>query len=143
MAFIHVVDNDESFTWTPTDPSTGEPYESSFDLRIVSDDAVKDLRKKYTKQVFSKDDRKMVDRLDDVGYVGAVLDYAITGWRGIKAATTGEELPCTAAMKARLPERWKAEIFRLCAAKEAGDVVARADEEKKLSRLTSNGSATS
>jgi hypothetical protein len=35
-----------------------------------------------------------------------------------------------------LPEKWKAEIFRLCSAKEAGDVVAadKADQEKKALR---------
>lgn len=140
MAFITIVETDEAFPWQPIDEESGKPYESSFSLRIVPDDIDRDIRKKHTRPSFEKKTRRMVDKLDDASYIADVIDYAIVGWTGIKAATTGAELPCTADMKGRLPEKWKAEILRLCSGKEAGDVVAAAEQEKKASKPISSGS---
>jgi hypothetical protein len=107
--------------------------ESTFQLRIVSDDTDAELRKTHTKQVWDKKQRRTVDKLNEGAYIVALLDYAIVGWSGIKDARTGDDVACTAALKARLPEKVKAEILRLCAAKEAGDVVSKAEQEKKVS----------
>jgi hypothetical protein len=142
MAFINIVETDESFTWRPVDDATGEPYESALELKIVSDETTKDLRRKHTKPTFDPKTRARMDKLDDFAYVADILDTAIVSWTGVKNAKTGEELPCTSALKARLPERWKAEIFRLCVAKEAGDVVSQSAQEKKVSETISSGNGT-
>lgn len=136
MAFIKIVESDEAFEWSPVHEEKGEPYESVFQLRLVTDDVDGALRKKATGRIKDERSRMMVDKLRESEYIAAVLDYAIVGWRGVQSAESGKELPCTTALKARLPERWKAEILRLCAGKEAGDVVAHSDQEKKVSATT-------
>ncbi len=132
--FIQIVDTDDAFDWTPVNEETGQPYESTFQLKLVTDDIDKELRKKHTRPVWDKKQRRTLDKLDESAFVIDLLDAAIVGWKGVKAASTGLELPCTAAMKARLPEKWKAEVLRLCAAKEGGDVVSQAVQEKKASK---------
>lgn len=134
MAFITVVETDDAFPWQPTDDETGKKYDSVFSLRIIPDEVDKEIRKRHTRQTFQKKTRSMVDKLDDANYISDLIDYAIVGWSGLKAATTGADLPCTAEMKARLPEKFKADILRLCSGKEAGDVVAAAEQEKKASK---------
>lgn len=134
--FIQIVDTDDAFDWTPVNEETGQPYESTFQLKLVTDDTDSVLRKHHTRQVFDKKQRRMVDKLDETAFIIDVLDAAIVGWTGIKASSTGDPLPCTKAMKGRLPEKLKAEILRLCAGKEAGDVVS-ADQEKKALKSTS------
>ena len=135
--FIQVVETDDAFDWTPVHEETGEAYESTFSLRLVTDDADKEIRKRHTKQVWDKKQRRTLDKLHEADYLAEVIDYAILGWSGIKAAKSGAELACTAEMKARLPEKWKAEILRLCSGKEAGDVIAPAAQEKKVLKTTS------
>lgn len=139
--FIKIMDTDDAFDWTPVNEESGKPYDSSFQLKIVTDDADKALRKKHTRQVFDKNSRRMVDKLDEASYIIDVLDAAIVGWTGITSATTGAVLACTKDLKGRLPERWKADILRLCAGKEAGDVVS-ADQEKKALKTTLPSSPT-
>lgn len=134
--FIQIVETDDAFDWTPLDDETGKPYQSTFQLRVVSDDADQDLRRRHTRAVLDKRQRKMVQTLDEAAYIADLLDYAIVGWAAVRSATTGLDLACSAPMKARLPERWKAEILRLCAGKEAGDVVAQREQEKKVSKST-------
>ncbi len=134
--FITIVDKDDAFAWTPVHEETGERYDSTFQLQIVTDDTDRVLRKEHTRQVWDKKQRRTVDKLDEPAFVAAVLDHAIVGWKGIRSATTGEELPCTSALKTRLPEKWKAEILRLCAGKEAGEVVSATEQEKKPSATT-------
>ncbi len=139
--FIKIVDTDDAFDWTPVNEENGKAYDSSFQLKIVTDDDDKALRKKHTHQVFDKKQRRMVDKLDEASYIIEVLEVAIVGWKGITSATTGAELPCTNDLKGRLPEKWKADILRLCAGKEAGEVVS-ADQEKKALKTTSLSSPT-
>lgn len=142
MAFITIVDSDEAFPWQPVNEESGQAYESSFELRIVPDEVDKEIRKRHTRPTWEKKSRRMVDKLDDAAYIADVLDYAIVGWSHIKASTTGQDLPCSTEMKARLPERWKAEVLRLCSGKEAGELAeTKADQEKKVSKSTSNLSA--
>lgn len=131
MAFITIVETDEAFAWQPTDEDSGKKYDSVFSLRIVPDEVDKDIRKRHTKQVWQKKTRSMVDKLDEPSYIADLIDYAIVGWSGMKAASTGAELPCSTEMKTRIPEKFKAEVLRLCSGKEAGDVVAAAEQEKK------------
>lgn len=138
MSFITIVETDEAFDWRPT--SGGEPMDSAFRLRIVPDDARKKIRKENTHKTFVQ--HRPVDELSEEAYEADLLDYAIVDWSGIKAAGTGEDVPCTKAMKIRLPLKWKIEIMRLCAAKEAGDMIAEATEEKKRSASISNGNKT-
>lgn len=140
--FITIVDTDEAFDWTPVHEETGEAYTSTFQLRLVTDDADQDIRKRYTRQVWDKKQRRTLDKLNEPAYVAEVLDHAILGWTGVKAARTGAELACTAEMKARLPEKWKAEILRLCSGKEAGEVVSKAEQEKKAWKPTSPSNST-
>lgn len=141
MSFIQIVDSDESFDWSPIDEATGKPYESSFALRVVNDDVDKEIRKKHTKKYWDKGRR--VEEFDQASYVIDVLDYAIVGWTNVKNAKTGEPVTCTTAMKARLPEKWRSEVLRLCAGKEAGDVLAQAEQEKKRFTSISSGSSKS
>lgn len=131
MAFITIVETDEAFAWQPTDEESGKKYDSVFSLRIIPDDVDKDIRKRHTKQVWQKKTRSMVDKLDEPSYIADLIDYAIVGWSGMKAASTGADLPCSTDMKGRIPEKFKAEVLRLCSGKEAGDVVAAAEQEKK------------
>jgi hypothetical protein len=135
--FIQIIDTDDAFDWTPVNEDTTEPYASTFQLRLVTDEADQEIRKQHTRATWDKKQRRTVDKLNEPAYVSDVLDHAILGWTGIKAAKSGAELPCTSAMKARLPEKWKAEILRLCSGKEAGDVVAQVEQEKKVSTTTS------
>jgi len=137
--FVQIIDTDEAFDWQPTDDETGKQYDSVFQLRIVNDDVDKDLRKKRTRRVWDKKQRRQVDELDEAAYVGDLLEHAIVGWTGIKG-TKGNDVPCTADMKTRLPERWKTEILRMCAGKEGGAVAA--EQEKKHSGTTSPGNPT-
>lgn len=137
MAFITVVDTDGPFPWQPVDEESGKPYESAFQLRIVPDEVDKEIRKRFTRPVWEKKTRRMIDKLDEAAYIADLLDYAIVGWSNIKASSTGRDLECTSEMKTRLPERWKSEIIRLCSGKEAGELsAAKADEEKKVSTPT-------
>ena len=136
MACIAILDSDEPFDWSPIKPETGERSESVFSLRIVTDEVDRKLRLAHTRPAFDKTLRAMVDQLDLSAYTLAVIDAAIVDWRNVKAASTGADLPCTVAMKARLPERLKSEILRLCANKEGGEVMAAAAEEKKRSSAT-------
>lgn len=140
--FIQIVPDDDAFEWQPLDEESGKPYDSTFSLRIVSDEIDKEIRKRHTRDRWEKKTRQMRPTLDDAAYITDILDHAIVGWAGIKNAKTGAELPCNADMKARLPERWKAEILRLCSGKEAGDVIAKAEDTKKNSLTTSSGSET-
>jgi len=139
--FIQLIDTDDAFDWTPTD-DTGTLYDSVFSLRLVTDEVDRELRARHTRQAWDKKTHRAIDKLDEAAFVADVIDYAILGWTGVKAARTGDELACTTALKARLPERWKAEILRLCAGKEDGDVVAQAAQEKKPSALTSSSKPT-
>ena len=143
MAFITIVDTDDAFPWQPVDEESGKAYESSFELRIVPDDADKEIRKRHTRPTWEKKSRRMVDKLDDAAYIADILDYAIVGWSHIKASTTGQDVPCSTEMKARLPEKWKAEILRLCSGKEAGELAeTKAEQEKKGSTNTSSSKST-
>lgn len=143
MTFIAIVETDDSFPYQPIDESTGQPYDSVLDLRIVSDKKNEELQKANTSQAWDKKSHRMVDRLNNFKYTEDLLDYAIVGWQGVKSATTGADLPCTPELKTRLPEKWKVEVIRLCLAKEAGDVVSKATEEKKLSAPISSSRLTS
>lgn len=129
MAFITIVGTDEAFPWTPIDDKTGQPYESSFSLRIVPDEKDEEFRRKHTR--ISWDKHRRVEQLNQAAYAADLIDYAIVTWSAVKDPA-GAEVVCTPAMKARLPEKWKAEILRLCSLKEAGEVLA--DQEKKLSK---------
>jgi hypothetical protein len=130
--FIKIVQSDEPFEWTPVDEKTGTKYSSTFTLRIVTDDVEKEIRKKYTTKWWDKGRR--VEEFDSLSHVIAVLDYAIVSWRGVQGAEDDQDLPCTSALKAKLPEKWRTEIVRLCSGKEAGDVVSQAAQEKKPSK---------
>lgn len=132
MAFIKIVESNDAFPWHPVNEETGEKYDSVFKLRIVPDEEDAQIRKRHTRPQWEKKTRRMVDKLDDAAYLTDILDYAIVDWSGIQSATKGTDLPCTSDLKARLPEKWKAEIIRLCSGKEAGDVIAKADQEKKV-----------
>jgi hypothetical protein len=140
--FITIVETDEAFDWTPVNEDTGEAYTSTFQLRLVTDEADQEIRKRHTRPVWDKKQRRTIDKLNEPAYVAEVVDHAIVGWTGIKAAASGAELPCTSAMKARLPEKWKAEILRLCSGKEAGEVVAQTEQEKKRSATISPSKPT-
>src|SRR5262249_49097798 len=109
--FVSIVEDDRPFDWSPVDEESGETYESVFQLRIVDDDTDKVIRKRHTRQVFDKKLRRTVDQLELAGYLADVIDFAIVGWTKVKNARTGDELACTAALKTRLPEKWKAEIL--------------------------------
>lgn len=132
--FIRIVDDDEAFEYRPVKDETGDAYDSVFKLRIVNDEVDTRLRKQFTKPVWDKKSRRPIDKLDGDAYADALLDYAIVDWSGITNARTGETLACTPDRKKRLPEKWKIEIVRLCAAKEAGDVLDHQEEEKKISK---------
>lgn len=138
--FIEIVTTDEAFEWRPVDEKSGQPYASVFQLRQISDDVDQRIRKAHTTKWWDKGRR--VEETDQASFAIALLDYAIVGWTHVKDARTGDELPCTAAVKARLPERWRVEIQRLCYLKEAGEVVARATQEKKRSTTTSASKPT-
>jgi hypothetical protein len=64
MAYIALISDDAPFDWTPTKEETGDPMESTFQLRIVSDDTDAELRKTHTKQVWDKKQRRTVDKLE-------------------------------------------------------------------------------
>jgi hypothetical protein len=137
--FVQIIDTDDAFDWQPINDDTGQPYDSVFQLRIITDEVDKDLRKRRTKSVLDRKKHQMVDKLDEAAYVGDLLEHAIVGWSGIKG-TKGNDVPCTPDMKTRLPERWKTEILRMCAGKEGGAVAA--DQEKKHSETTSPSNPT-
>lgn len=134
MSFITIVQDDEDFEWSPIDETSGEKSTSVFMLRIVSDEVDERLRKENTRPVAQKRG-PMVKELNQPKYIAAVIDYAITGWRNLKDARTGADVACTTAIKTRLPENVKADVLRLCSGKEAGEVVAAAEQEKKDSKI--------
>ena len=140
MAFLTIIEDDQTFEYQPFDLTSGQRMESVFVLRIVPDSVMKDLRQQYTKPVWEQHQR--IERMDDMAFGRALVDYAIVDWRGIKSARSDDDLPCTPEMKAKLPETVKADIIRLCAAKEAGAAVREAAEEKKRSSSSLSGKPT-
>lgn len=142
MAFVKILDDDVPFEWRPTDEETATQLESAFQLRVVPDEVDREIRKRHTRPTWDKKQRRMVDKLDDALYVADVIDFAIVGWTNVQSARSGQALPCTSDLKARLPEKWKAEVLRLCSGKEGGEVVARGEQEKKPSASTLPGNPT-
>lgn len=134
MAFITVIDADEPFRWQPRDDDTGLLSETAFMLRIVPDDVDADIRKRNSPKTWEKKSRQMVRELNTPLYISDVIDYAIVSWTDLKHAITGGDMPCTAKVKALLPEKWKSEILRLCSGKEAGDFLSSIEHEKKASK---------
>ncbi|TKS58796.1 MAG: hypothetical protein EWM73_03410 [Nitrospira sp.] len=139
MAFLTIIEDDETFEYSPTDPTTGERLESVFIVRILPHELLKTLRRAHTKRVF--ENHQQVDRVDDIALGQAIIDYSLVNWRGIKSGRTDEDLPCTADLKTKLPEVVKADIIRVCAGKESAEV-ARTDQEKKLLKPILNLKAT-
>jgi hypothetical protein len=128
--YIEIVDAATTFTFRPK-AADGTPMAASFELQIIPDDVEKKARREATgKPTFERGVR--IDNFDTHKFVNAMLDYAIVGWTGIRMR--GVEVPCTAAHKLLLPEKWKQEINRLCLGKEAGEEIAAeaALDEKKL-----------
>lgn len=138
--FIRIVETADVFAWSPKHEETGEPYASVFQLRILTDEKDKEIRKAHTRPFFEKKTRAMRDKLDESAYIAAVIDHVIVDWSGIQGAVAGEMLPCTATIKGLLPERLKGEILRLCAGKEAGEALTQ--EEKKTSSSISDAKPT-
>ncbi len=85
---------------------TGTVYATVFQLRVVTDDKDKEIRKRHTKPVFDKKQRRMVDKLDEAAFVGDLLDAGIVGWTGVQGRS-GADVPCTTEMKHRLQPRKK------------------------------------
>jgi hypothetical protein len=122
--FLTIVEDDDifPFVWEEFDGTT-------FDLRIVSDDRHKTIRRQHTKTKFNQGQRHEIT--DWTAVTEACLEYAIANVRGLKArGKSGEPVDLDFAkleharqnqIKALLPERCKAEIIRLCVGKEAGD----------------------
>ena len=115
--YIHILDEGEEFEWRPVGDD-GQPMDSVFMLRQLSDDEMKALRKKHNHLSFKHGQR--VDEFDSFGFTDDLVDKAIVSWRGVRRRGSPEELPCERAVKCRLPDKWKTEIVRLCGGKEAG-----------------------
>ena len=140
MGFVSILTDTAPFDWSPED-AQGKLTDTVFSLQLIDDAVDEQLTKRHTKPVFDKKQRKMVPTLDAAAYYRDVLQTAILDWRGLKDARTGQDVACTDALKALLPERVKLEIIRLCAGKEGGEAVA-ADQEKKLSATILSSKAT-
>lgn len=141
MGFLKIIEDDETFEYAPVDPTTGVRMDTVFTLRLVPDEKLKDWRRTLTVRTF--ENHNPVTRVDEMQFAAHLVDYAIVSWSGLRSARDDKELPCTAEMKAKLPETVKADIIRMCGAKEAGAEVAKAVEEKKLSKSTSSGNLKS
>ena len=50
MAFLTIIEDDETFEYSPTDPTTGERLESVFIVRILPHELLKTLRRAHTKR---------------------------------------------------------------------------------------------
>jgi hypothetical protein len=121
MSFIQIVPDSEPFWFQPTNPQTGEQYQSQFQVRVLDDETdLRPLRRKYNKTVFHHGQRS--EEFDAFGFAADVIDLAIVGWKGIYRAGTEIELPCERKFKLALPERIKIDVMRLCANKEAGEL---------------------
>ena len=141
MAFVTIIEDDNTFEYSPVDSRTGQRVETVFVLRIVPDEEVERMRKAATKRVF--ENHQPVMRIDELAFGWALLDYAIVDWRGVKSARNGQDIPCTLDMKKKLPDATRGEIVRLCGGKDAGTALATMEEEKKLSAPTLSGRSTS
>ena len=119
MAFISIVEEQDTFLYHPVDPSTGQQTETTLTLRIVPDDQLKILRRKHTQTKWEHGQR--VETIEPISYGCDLVDYAIVDWTGVKAKSTGGELPCERKYKLLLPERVQGEVIRRCAGKEGGD----------------------
>lgn len=122
-----VVASDAPFQWQPTDQS-GRKYDTKFNLRIIPEKVMDELRAKNTSQ--KMENGVMFKEVDAAGYADDQLDYAVEGWTDMVAVKhvdgqwVREELPCTRDAKLRLPESVKVDIHRMCSRKEAGAVIA-------------------
>lgn len=143
MPFLTIIADTETFEYSPIDPVTHEKTDTVFVCRILSDAEIKTIRKPHHKREFDKASHQMTDRLDDVEFLFALVDAAIVDWRGLRNERDGKELPCSTAMKRFLPADVRAEVVRICAAKEAGGLITKAEEEKKPSKPTSTLSKVS
>ena len=138
--FLTIIEDDAPFTWSPP-LEDGTPSETTFQLRMVSDEVHERLQREHTKKAKDEASRAMVPKTNWTALSQALLDYAIVDWSGLHGSASGQDVPCTSAMKARLPEKIKTEIIRLCVAKEGGELAA-ATEEKKRSATISSGNPT-
>lgn len=141
MGFLTIIADNETFDYSPIDPATKQRTETVFVCRIVAEDRIKELRKQHTKRSFEH--HQPVERFDEYEFGMSVVDEAIVSWRGLRDERTGQELPCTPAVKRFLPAEVQAEVIRMCGAKEAGSTIAKTEEEKKLSAPISSGKSTS
>ncbi len=130
MAFIQIVEPDQTFPYTPLDES-GRKLESQFELRLLTEDELTQLRKRHNSYVWKN--RQRLEEFDRFGFAADVVDKAIVSWSRVRRAGTDEDLPCERKYKLLLPERLQVEILRLCAGKEAGELFQEEDGEAAAS----------
>lgn len=140
MGFLTIIEDDQTFDFTPVDPVTGARTDTVLTLRMVPDTVLKDLRRRCMTRSF--ENHQKIEQIDELALMGELVDYAIVDWRGVKSVRDGKDLPCTTEMKGKLPIVVKTTIVKMCAAKEAGAELSQIAEEKKLYASTSNGKST-
>jgi len=141
VSFLTIIEDDQTFEYSPLEPSTGERMDSVFVLRVLPDAELKKIRARCIRTVWEQHQR--IEKMDDHQYSAEIVEYAIVDWRGVKSARSEKDLPCTSEMKARLPSVVKGDIIRLCGAKEADAHTVQSAQEKKPSKPTSTLSKVS
>src|SRR5688572_8289661 len=126
MSFLTIIEDNESFEYSPIDPATGERMATVFVLRVVPDTLAKELRRQHTKPTFENHQR--VEVVDQMAFASALLDAAIVDWRNLKSARSNTDVPCTPAHKTKLPQRVKDEIVQLCVLNEAGEALSKVEQ---------------
>ena len=82
------------------DVTNGDP-ETTYTLRTITRDIIRDLQKPYLKQQFNKRTHSLEDvplsKEDDAALMADILDYVIASWDGI--LYQGQPLPCDKTTK--------------------------------------------
>ena len=106
MAFIEIVEDQETFEL--------EIGDSGLTLRRFDSEIYRRIEKKHTKTNKNYRTGQMIKDTDEYAINIDLLDYMVVGWKGVKSPTTGEDVPCTKEMKAKLPGSIKIQITEAC-----------------------------
>jgi len=137
--FITILTDEATvFPWSP--PGS----ETVFYLRQVPDEEQQRMVKTCTRREWVKHQEEK--RIDWIALNAMYIDYAVTGWArlmsaplparpdstgGLLPAQSSREVPYTATLVSKLPERVQREIIRICVGKEGGETLAEQIEAGK------------
>ncbi|MBW2559972.1 MAG: hypothetical protein JRE40_03840 [Deltaproteobacteria bacterium] len=106
MAFIEIVEDQETFELAIGD--------SVLTLRRFDSEVYRRIEKKHTKKQKNYRTGQMVREVDEYAVNLDLLDYMVVDWKNVKSPVSGEDVPCSKEIKAKLPGSIKMQITEAC-----------------------------